>query len=109
MRVSYINGSIRPGRPIQFKPLNKTKLVNLDSINFSWCLVESAQYYKLEISTDPNFTNMVTSRNVDTCSKDTINYKIASLPAGNYYWRVGAYRFNYRQSKCSRYYLLLSK
>lgn len=75
-----------PSKPILSAPANQSVYMSV-APRFNWMAISNADAYKLEITTDTAFTNVIFSQ--DTI---TVNYKIVTglLPGTNYYWRVSA-------------------
>jgi hypothetical protein len=77
-------------RRLGFTVKNLNTSITWATPTFSWDMVEGANNYRLQVSTDPYFgsivINQVTSMNSYTPS--------GSLTQGNYYWRVQIIRYN---------------
>ena len=59
---------------------------NSPQIPFNWEETDLAQYYRLEISTSPDFQTVSLSKDVQASS-----YTVSDLPEGSYFWRVTPY------------------
>jgi hypothetical protein len=73
-----------------FVPQNLSESVTFATPTFSWGMVEGAEAYVLELSTNANFSSTVfsiTTANTSYTWTDT-------LANGTYYWRVQARRYN---------------
>lgn len=86
MFVSYMgaNNSI-PAAPSLLNPANLTNGV-LNTQQFQWSGVQDAVLYKIELSTDSNFTTITNWRSVGT----NLTTMPGLLPSTVYYWRVTA-------------------
>ncbi len=81
-----------PAAPAElFTPEDKQVLDdNLATYRFSWATVESAVRYHLEISTDPEFKQLVEEAWMDSANADLMSLRIDALEPGTYFWRVSA-------------------
>lgn len=65
-------------------PQNLKTSVTFATPTFSWDMVEGAEYYDLQVSTDPSFGSTVI--NIST-RQNSYTYE-NTMPNGSYYWRV---------------------
>jgi hypothetical protein len=81
-----------PAAPAElFTPEDKQVLDdNLATYRFSWATVESAVKYHLEISTDPEFKQLVEEAWLGSANADLMSLRIDALEPGTYFWRVSA-------------------
>jgi hypothetical protein len=76
-----------PGVPGPKYPLDNASDVSKDTVEFAWQSLEDATQYRLQVSSNPNFSSFVFN---DTLS-DTIRTVIAPMESNTiYYWHVQA-------------------
>jgi len=71
-----------------FIPQNLQTSVTFATPTFSWDMLEGAEYYDLQVSTDSNFGSTV----IDTNTKQNSYTDTSTLANAFYYWRVRAHR-----------------
>lgn len=81
--------SARPATPELLEP--KALSVVGNQVTLKWKPVETAESYRLQVATDPNFKWIVTQQDF---YKDT-SYNLTGLESGkHYFWRVYAWKTN---------------
>ncbi len=73
-----------------FVPQNLQTSVTFATPTFSWDMVEGAEFYDLQVSSDPSFNSAPININTRQNSYTDIN----TLPNALYYWRVRIRRFD---------------
>lgn len=77
-------------RRLGFVPQNLKTSVTWATPTFSWDMVEGANIYRLQVSTQSNFGSTI----IDTNTPLTSYTPFVTLAQGLYYWRVQVIRFN---------------
>ena len=66
-------------------PTNNSLNINYTHILFEWEQLENTEYYQIQISTDMNFSNVIT----DTISESLIYIERNNIDwETNYYWKI---------------------
>ena len=82
--------SARPAVPQLLEP-KALSLVSGGQVSLKWAPVETAESYRLQVATDPNFKWLVTQQDF---YKNT-SFDLTGLEAGkHYFWRVYAWKTN---------------
>ncbi|MCX6156705.1 MAG: hypothetical protein NTY74_01855 [Ignavibacteriae bacterium] len=76
-----------PGAPSLISPINNAASLPL-SLDLSWNKINTADFYNVQVSTNPGFTNIVVN---DSASVDTVKSISGLNLLTNYYWRVRSY------------------
>jgi hypothetical protein len=81
-----------PAAPAElFTPEDKQVLDDsLATYQFSWATVANATKYHLEISSDPEFKQLVEEAWLDGANADMMSLRIDTLEPGTYFWRVSS-------------------
>jgi len=90
---ALVNGAWSQGYRFErkgFVPQNLQTSVTFATPTFSWDMVEGAQYYDLQVSTDPGFGGF---RPIDISTKLNSYTHGGTLAKATYYWRVRAHRW----------------
>jgi hypothetical protein len=81
-----------PAAPAElFTPEDRQVLDDsLATYQFSWATVANATKYHLEISSDPEFKQLVEEAWLDGANADMMSLRIDTLEPGTYFWRVSS-------------------
>ena len=87
MFITYLGDNTdMPGIPNLTSPADNTQNITRTFQKLTWAPVTDVLLYKLEVSTDPNFTSLFFTKNVNKTS-----HTVSDLAEfGTYYWRVKA-------------------
>ncbi|WP_124951479.1 FecR domain-containing protein [Sulfuriferula thiophila] len=83
----------RPEPPFIMHPINKGKISG-DQVTFNWALVDDANSYHLQLSTQPDFSTISIDANDIKNNEFTSTQK---LTPGQYFWRIASIRGDHDQ------------
>lgn len=81
---------LAPNSPPLIRPLNNA-LINDQSPVFYWGEVDSADGYRIQVSSDPTFMTIDIADYTSYSSTDTSFGGVSLTPAGDFFWRVKTY------------------
>jgi len=81
---------LAPNSPPLIRPLNNA-LINDQSPVFYWGEVDSAEGYRIQVSSDPTFMTIDIADYTSYSSTDTSFGGVSLTPAGDFFWRVKTY------------------
>jgi hypothetical protein len=84
--------TIPQGLPVLSSPINSSTIVG-NLINFKWSSAVSGLQYQVELDDNADFLSQVAGfpSALSSLSNYNLEYTLATLPAGTYYWRVKSF------------------